>query len=609
MGFFSIGKKDKKKKDVSNKTEQIRLNSRRYDRYLVKDKELIDISKSGARLKKESSSEIKKDFFQITINNKKINARVVQDRKDEFSIEFLDSFEDFDFIKNNVYLLTQGDSQQVLENIDFDTCSKNDTLRAVINLLAELEDPNTTSEKMITYIRQIPDLEIEILDLANSVEEKAVVEIKDLCTAIARLGFNKLKKIVRDVVNRKISLDENSLSFFEYFEAFNIFKTIFFKETAPLFSFKDIKNEGRTLLSTETAILSYFTNQNLEIKRFYKNPKRIYHGFSRVIETELMGIDLLHLGKSYFVDYLGFFKYLYDGYILAHIFLNPYLDLGNLKVTLSQRKLRFAYVAYLTFISTIGVIQRDRRYMYISLNRLSRFGMEIGKALEYINSIVSAGNNALSNMGLRRSIKTASIPSYKSSLKDRFPKNIYFSYLLEKLQLVNSTKRVSFRHEDRWFVSFLIDMFLNAQDLDFKNKSFCIVPCKNIDNEGLDANLFEGFDIVIFKDVDLLPSSLYRDFTKIWREFEGFVFSTYSTDSFLDFKNPDLYKLINPYIVDIPSFFNKSQSYEFLKTLLLEELDGFFEDVPFQKEKMETYKNHSFRYILSDIVKTSYLFP
>ncbi len=607
MGFFSLGKKDNKQKELK-KEEIITLNRRKFDRYIIKNGDIIDISKKGAKIRKKDLRDIDQEFLQLKIDSQSINCKVVQDKKDFFSVEFLDDFEKVEFIKNNIHKLEFSHLEKKIKDIDFDICSKNDTLRAVINLLAELEDPNTTSEKMILYIRQIPDLEQEILEVANSVEEKVMVEIKDLPTAIARLGFNRLKKIVRDVVNKKISISENSLSFFEYFEAFNIFKTIFFKETAPLFSFRDVKNEGRTLLSTETAIFSYFTNQKLNVKKFYKNSLRLYSGYSRVLERELFGIDVLDLGRRYFVDYLGFFKYLYDGYILAHLFLNPFLDLDDLKLSLSQRKLRFAYVAYLTFVTTIGVLQRDRKYMYISLNRLSRSGMDTGKVLEYINSVVSTGNNALSNMGLRRSLKPASIPTYSISLKKLFPENIYFSYLIERLSLIKRSKRCALRHEDRSFAGYMLGVILNSQEADLKDQSFCVIPCKNLDDEEIDINMFEGFDVVIFKDIDLLPEHLLKDFYKIWEEFEGIVISTFSTYSFLDFNKPALYSFINPYIVDLPSYFNDSCSYDLMKDLVKDDIKQFFDDISFRDDKFLDYENKSLDFVVGDVIKTSDLF-
>ncbi len=607
MGFFSLGKKEKKEPIKENKKE-IKLNNRRWDRYLLNDKHIIDISKKGAKIKKENIQEIKKEFLEIKIGKNILKAKVIQDKKDYFSVEFLEEFKDLEFLRNSVYSLKEHTSEKRKTDINFDLCSRNDTLRAVINLLAELEDPNTTSEKMIAYIKQIPDLEQEILEKANSVEEKLAVEIKDLYTAIARLGFNRLRNLVRDIITKKLSLNDNSLSFFEYYEAFNIFKTIFFKETAPLFSFRDIKNEGRSLLSTETAIFSYYTNEKLSIKKFYKNPYRLYSGFSRILEEEIKGINILELGKNYFVDYLGFFKYLYDGYILAHLFLNPYLDLKQIKISLSQRKLRFGYVSYLTFLATVGVLQRDRKHMYKVINRLSRFGMDTGKVLEYINSVVSSANNALSNMGLRRVIKPASIPTYAISLKKIFPENIYFSYFESRIKLIEKVKRVCFRHEDRQFLGYILDIVLNAQETKMKNKSFCIIPCKNLEDEEIDIHMFEGFDIVIFKDIDCLPEKLYRDFQKLWKEFEGTVITTFSIYSFLDYKNEDLYKLLNPYIIDVPSFFNKSQMYDILKEKLSEDLDEFFEEEFFRKDRILDYKNESLSYILHDIIKTSSLF-
>ncbi len=607
MGLFSFGKKEKVR-TKEEKQEKVILNKRRYDRYIVNHSKVLDISKNGIRIKKETPEEIKTEFIEVKIDDTFYKGKVIQDKTDYFSIELLEELTDKNLIKKSIPKLDEPKEEKKETFIDFSLCSKNDEIRAIINLLAELEDQNTTSNKLITYITQVPQLEEEILELANSVEEKVAVEIKNLNTAIARLGFNKIKKIVRDVVNRKISIKDSSLINFEYFEAYNILKTVFFKEVAPLFSFNDVKNEGRTLLSTETAVFSFFTNTLSKMKDYYTNPLRLYNSYSRYIEKELTGIDFIELGKQYFVDYLGFFKYLYDGYILAHQSLNPEYDLGDIKLTLSNRKLRFSYVCYLSFLATIGIIQRDRKAGYILLNRLSRFGMETGKTIEFINSIINASNNGLSNMGLRRSIRTFSIPTYSINLKKIFPENLHFDYLTDTFSKVSYTKRAALRHEDRGFISYLLGFLLNAQGSTFLKDSFCIIPCKNIDDEELSVNLFEGFDTIIFKDIDLLKKELLDDFKKIWLEFEGNIIATYSTYSFLDFDFPDMYSLLRPYVIDFPSYFNTSGAYGFLKEKLKEETNEIFEGFNFNVNVIDEHQNKSLDFLRKEIVKTLSLF-
>ena len=608
MGFFSFGKdrKDKNEKPVLEK-EEIRLNSRKYDRYILNGV-IEDISKGGIRVRKSSREEIKKELIELNFEGKIFKGKVIQEKPDYFSIELFEPFTDIDFIEQNIKKLKTCEKEEEKTSIDFSTCLHNEKIRAIINLLAELEDENTTSEKLITYIRQIPELEEEILEVANSVEEKVAVEITSLNTAIARLGFIRIKQIVRDILNKKISFMDESLSEFENYEAFSIFKTIFFKEVSPLFSFKDTKNEARSLISTETNILSFFTRQKYALKNYYKNPERIYSHYSRIVERVQFGTDMLEIGKKYFVDYLGFFKYIYDGYILSHLYLNPQLNLKDIKITLSQRKLRFSYVFYLTMLATISVLQKNRRAAYILLNRLSRLGMNTGKALEFVNDTVSSSNNALSNMGLRRSLKPLSIPSYNLNINKLFPENIYFSYLTDRLKLGEDTGRVVLRHEDRGFTGFVLSLILNAKNLSFHKESFCIIPCGNIFDEELNKNMFEGFDTVVFRDIDLLPNNLENDFYKIWESFEGKLIVTYSPYSYIDFKRENLYRVLNPYVIDIPSFFKNSKAYDFLKERLKDEMNEFFDDFPVDSSKFVEFKDEKYDCILYEIIKTSSLF-
>jgi hypothetical protein len=70
----------------------------------------------------------------------------------------------------------------------------------------------------------------------------------------------------------------------------------------------------------------------------------------------------------------------------------------------------------------------------------------------------------------------------------------------------------------------------------FWNTLFIIIPSEEIQNP--DSLLIEnlaGFDIVYFKNIYNLSLVIYREFYKIWKNFEGTIIVDYFYYSFLDF--------------------------------------------------------------------------
>ncbi|WP_281950606.1 HDOD domain-containing protein [Nitrosophilus kaiyonis] len=588
MGLFGFGKNGKKK-DNKKEKKIIFLSKRDADRYHVENLnvkgigKVLDISKNGVAVKKDEIEEVKKESLDIKLEGQEVKASLKRETLKEVGFKFEDEIETEEIIKTHLKKPKKY-SFKTIQNLSLEDIENDENIekiKAVINLMLELDDPNTNVEKFNSHIEALSELERRIIKKANSVESASKSEIKNVTTAITRLGFEEVKNIVYDYINEKISLKNINFSNFENYEFYNILKTSFFKKIAPLFSFRDLRSEGRSLLATETLGIEFLIEKNEnDFKNIYKSPKHLYSIYSRIYEKIHFGMDFLDINKDYFLNRLGLFKYLYDGYILAHINRHPYYELSNNNsITLSSRKMRFSYIAYLTFLALEFVLSKDKKSGAILLNRLKRLGFDNSKALSFLNETIYEANDLLEHFGIKNRINTVSYPTININMEKMFGKELHLTTYMEKMELVSKdVNRVALRYEDQFYALFLLSETLNSYEFEFNEMPFCFIPCENLKDEDLKIDMFNGFDILIFKNIDKLSKDLYEDFFKIWRDFEGKVFVTYSAYSMIDFNNKVLHDKIKIYVIDIPSYYDNDYIYKMmLKTTCSEinkELDS-----------------------------------
>ncbi|WP_163327794.1 HDOD domain-containing protein [Desulfurobacterium thermolithotrophum] len=602
FGFrFGKRKRNLNKSQETHKEEKIKINRRMNDRYIVDLGNIVNISKTGCRIKKQNPEELKKEFIEVQIGKEKLKSIVVEDKASYYSVKFLKPLQDSKLIKSKVKRLKEFKLDKEKEKIDFDKLeAQSSEFKAIINLLSEINNPNTDTEKLTGYIIQIPKVKKAILEVANSAESGTAERINSLTTAIARIGFEKLKEVIRTTIMKDLSFENKDFSEFEHFEAYNLLKSTFLTEILRYVTFKDSKNEARLLFTSETTPLTFFTKLNNSFVKYYTSVKRMYSPYSRYLERKNFGTDFLELSKEFIVEYSGLFKYLYDGYILAHLNLFPFLTFPKrMKISISKRKLDFSYVTYLALTAVLAIIGKDRKKTHILVNRLKRLGMDTNKVMEFLNTVIENTNDALYNMGLRRSVRVLPFSVQTIKLSKIFPKdNIYFDYIVNAI--ASSKGRIAFRHEDRIFSGYILDFVLNVEDFDFNTKSFCIIPCENLLEDELNIEDFSGFDIIVFKDFDLLSKKLFKDFKEIWQKFEGTIICTYSTYSFMDWDRPDLYNLVKGSIVDLPTFLYNTKSYEFIQERIKEDLKDLLGSLSFNEElvfKEETIESIIYSYM------------
>ncbi len=601
MAFFkNILSKEKKetKKKEKEQEEQI-LNKRRYLRYPIENifvenlGTINDISKKGISVQVSNTDNLKAELLNLNVGNDRCTAIVKRKTKDTIGLEFQGLFENKGFIKKNIKTIQKIkiEPKKAISEEEFFKCQFSDTLRIIINLMAELEDENTTVERLKRNISEVPELKNLIIKKANSVEESSSVEIKDIETAIVRLGISKIKRISKDYVTKRSLSLTPIFHNFEYYEAYNILKTVSFKKFAPLFNFNDKRAEGRSLLAIENTGLNLL-KQILGIKFMenYRLPKSLYMNTSRLFEQICIGVDNLQVNEKIFVQNQGNFKYIFDGYVLGNKMLDPtYKIPPDLKLSIGNRRLRYGFIVFLSYLATIFIMEKDRYTGYVLINRLKRLGLDKNKALSVLNEIVYEGNKILENIGLRKVLKPVSNPSISLNLEKIFPKNIYFANLINKFKTVkeHNIKRISIRYDDETFSQYLLQKILEIPEFGMEYKSFCYLPVENINFEDLLPEDLSGFDVVIFENIDKINPNSFKNLKFIWKEFEGTIITTFSYNSLLDFDNPQLYELIKENIIEIPSIF-KSENYEYMLQIAGKKLKEFSESINLDKDK---YKN------------------
>jgi len=196
----------------------------------------------------------------------------ITDRK--IDLAFKEEFEDIEFIKENTrfienyktskkYTITDKEIEGIRISQDFIN---------TINLLSEVDDPNTDTESLSFIINQIPPLKKQNYRRSKQIFWKCYRKIKDLPTAITRLGMDKIKKLSYQYFVLFVEMYKNSMENFESFNQFNLTKVQTFKKFAPYIPFQPKRKAVLLLLLLETvsSIANLFVEKDSNYKRILK---------------------------------------------------------------------------------------------------------------------------------------------------------------------------------------------------------------------------------------------------------------------------------------------------------------------------------------------------
>jgi hypothetical protein len=600
-------KENKPHKEETASESQI-LNRRTDIRYIIHPisvgslGSIVEISKGYMKIRKMNSEEIKDPKLIISFFKKELKADLLWQDNINIGLQYSEELDVEQLIKKFTLRVKEPaiTPKKTISDDAMAGISNKDVLSICINFMEELENLDTDITKLQTYVDEISDIcqkppvpegeateeideikelkPVEPTDLkelliykASSAGSAAGIEIKDVNFAIARLGLEAVKEISADFLRNRVSeLEMSPLTNFDNYEAFVIFKTVIFKHLAHFFGFKDEEGEGSLLLSLETKgleiLMNLYSEDSEDLRHYYISSSRVYSELSRIYETNNFGKDLLLINKYYFENVLERFEDLYDGYIIAHLILNPsYVPGDHPKLTFTRKKLIYSFMVYLTLIATRVIMDRDRESVMILMHMLKRAGMTEKDIRNFLAIGVSEANKVLKDLGLKGNIRLGTLPSASFKIEGYLHNDIYSQYLVNTFKdfsMTNKLSRLALKYEDAAYAHFILTKLMIADDLGMNSKAYCVIPCRNISEYELYLEEFIYFDIVIFKDIDSLPISHRREFVKLWKSFEGKIIVTFSNYSFIDFDNKDLYLLLKNHIVDFPSYFSCTEVYE-----------------------------------------------
>ncbi|MBF0541170.1 MAG: hypothetical protein HQK91_06945 [Nitrospirae bacterium] len=561
---------------------------------------ITDISISGLRIKKPSAIDLENQIYFFKLNNVPIKTKLIWQDKKFIGLKVdpngaIAPNQNKDLIKKLTQKidahLSIKKSKTLYESIK--RYSNENILASLINLMVELESSETDVIKLKKYIEEISiihdkifekkeqssldedsgiidepitqptqieliDLQTQLIATANSPEITDGIEVKDIDFAIARIGLAAVKDISARFVKQMISKSENALSNFKGFESYNILKTVMFKKLTPFFSFRDDNGIGCSLLSIETIGIDFLaTKTKAALSDFYTSPMNIYSELSRLYERRLNGCDLIKVDKILLETISPVFVSLYDGYIISHQLLNPYLTIeDDITLELNRRKLNYAYLLFMSYLSCQFYIGRDNESGISLINRLTCTGLDKQEILRFLKDTVAEANKIAENFGLKTLIKDSASPSFSLNIKKFLPEDPQYNHLLHIFTNLKQYKRVAIRYEDDEYSHFILNKLINYPDFGLNKMPYTVIPCENLSTKDeIAAEAFNFFGLIIFKNIDKIHGSLAKGFIKLWREYDGIIITTFNNYNFIEFDRPDLFKFLRQHMVDFPSYF------------------------------------------------------
>ena len=109
------------------------------------------------------------------------------------------------------------------------------------------------------------------------------------------------------------------------------------------------------------------------------------------------------------------------GIFLPILFCNPcYMPGDDIKLTLTNTNLIYSFMAYLTFVATKVIMDKDKESAIVLTHMLKRAGMNEREIMNFLNDGISEANNVLKNLGLKGNIRSSPLPDASFKIEGLF---------------------------------------------------------------------------------------------------------------------------------------------------------------------------------------------
>lgn len=517
-------------------------NRRNYPRFeidiLLEDINIKNISRKGLLIKDLKE----KDISEINLLGKALKIKKIWERESLTGFEIEQELSN-EFLKT----LFKDKLKKLKENKEIKKSKRKEDfiefLTKIAPLLKDLNDPFTNIDKLEKDVSPIEELSLYVINYANSAFSSAssLLDIKDLKSAIRRIGLDNTAKIVHIFIAQKLS--QNKKDSFKNFNAFILSKTFFIKEISKLYGCKNYENTISLIISLD--ILGIFAiEEEIDIK---EDIFKIYTKSYILKNRESANISFIEAFYENFRSFDELFDIFLKGYILGFYDLIFSLKLLEAKLyNVSKESIRSSFLFFLTFLFVNYVFGKDIKSGFILLNKLSKLGLDSQKALDLINRVINETNKELSKLNLKEEKIRESSPIKRVEIDENITKTTFFNLFLSVKE--NKTLFILYEEEDIFDIVFDI---INLEE-SFRKESYTVIDFSTVESFGI--NSLESFEIVIFKSIEKIDILLLKEILKVYNGKKIFCSEKLL---FLEEEREDIFELLKAYYLDFNSIFKK----------------------------------------------------
>ncbi|MFP3159289.1 MAG: HDOD domain-containing protein, partial [Hydrogenobaculum sp.] len=499
----------------------------------------------GIRVGLSFEKPISKDTLQKAIKLHKKPEHIRKEPKFKIEIDTLEAFEAHDFIKG------------------------------VMPIIMELTDENTNVDKIYALIRNMPKLEENILEIANNAYSNKGIDIKDIKSAIIRLGLSRIRDFTLKAISKEaITEYKDELIELTEIEKILILQTAIFDNICQIACTQRSRFYDLLVLSMIDGLLIVidFLNKNkyndikTQILNLVKTPSKLYSYISRIFEKDTFGKDMIKLNKEYFEKVFYGFDDFIKSIIIGYNTYAPYYKYSTTnKLQISKQAINLSFTIHLSILGTKFIMQNDEKAGFIMLNRLNRFGIDSIKFSSFLKNIINDANLTIRDLGVSKEIssfiqKINYIPNIegenaKEQTKIEIPNTLQDFYNIF-IQTLTKLKRVCVRYEDKAYTMLKIENLINF----IKETQKGVLGV-------IDLNTFEipsyedisFLDILVLKDIDNIED--IGKLKAILDSFEGYIIMTLRNDIDLETINNGLFNIIVEFTIEFPSYMEDDELY------------------------------------------------